>query len=798
MKNYFILWFSLCTTFSFAQVQRSIPAHQNATIESNSSLELAEILNADTLVSVLNLPEGSVVTNLDCNPLALAHFFTPDSSLMAMNEGLLMTNGMALNVANPASFSTSASLWYAGDEDLGMMVSSTTHDACVIEMDILATSEMLKINYLFGSEEYPEYIFSSYADVFAILVSGPGIAGDSALNGQQNIALLPEPYGYYISINSANHEITPEYYYNNEFGEDLAYDGFVTGDTTGLLRPLVAQFATIAGEVYHVKMVIADAGDFIFDSGVFVRFQDEPPPVAVVAFAHAADYLIEGCGTVPDTLRFFNPSFLLSEDTVVYQIEVAGMAEWDVDYQTTLPFELVFPPNLYEMSFPISALADTLDEGVESIVFIISQDTGSGMQVVDTLSLAIHDQLEINIVPDADTLENVCGFFELSVEGADAYSWQPAAVVDAPFSSSVIATPTESSYVYVEGSIGDCMAIDSVWLDLFQALPEGDFTAAVDENTLLLENNSLYADTFMWFFGDGGTAADAEPEPYVYFENGTYEVVLVASNVCGSDTLTQLIEINAYPEAEISASAVSGCVPFVVEFSSAPENVTAWNWTFEGGDPPSSTDADVTVTYHTAGLYSVTLSVSNDLADSTYVFPELISVYDVPVVAFSFFFSDSTTVSFQSFLQNAVDFFWDFGDGTISSEQAPTHTYSEPGTYTVTLTAENACGPVSVSQDVDVLVTGTGELARSSKWSNFPNPVGGTLYLTYSGDVDVLEEVELHIFDLHGRLWSAFRQIPLAQEQGLLSFDVRSLPAGVYIARIRTGNERALFRFVKR
>jgi len=52
-----------------------------------------------------------------------------------------------------------------------------TFDASILEFDFIPQSDTLKFNYIFGSEEYPEYVNSGYNDVFGFFISGPGIAG---------------------------------------------------------------------------------------------------------------------------------------------------------------------------------------------------------------------------------------------------------------------------------------------------------------------------------------------------------------------------------------------------------------------------------------------------------------------------------------------------------------------------------------------------------------------------------------------------------------------------------------------
>lgn len=69
-------------------------------------------------------------------------------------------------------------------------------------MDVFASTDEITFEYIFGSEEYPEWVGTTFNDIFAFLVSGPGIVGDPNIANQENIATLPD--GTFIQINSVN------------------------------------------------------------------------------------------------------------------------------------------------------------------------------------------------------------------------------------------------------------------------------------------------------------------------------------------------------------------------------------------------------------------------------------------------------------------------------------------------------------------------------------------------------------------------------------------------------------------
>ena len=152
------------------------------------------------------------------------------------------------------------------DPDLSNEVGKNTRffDACIVEMDIVPKSNVLSFRYLFGSEEYDEYVCSPFNDAFAFFLSGPGI------DGKQNLATIQNTGR--ITINSVNKGnpykkrckySNPSFYNKNKGQLPLEYDGFT--------RTMEINKKVKKGEKYHLKIIIADASDGIYDSGVFIE-----------------------------------------------------------------------------------------------------------------------------------------------------------------------------------------------------------------------------------------------------------------------------------------------------------------------------------------------------------------------------------------------------------------------------------------------------------------------------------------------------------------------------------------------
>ena len=161
-------------------------------------------------------------------------------------------------------------------------------------------------------------------------------------------------------------------------------------------------------------------------------------------------------------------------------------------------------------------------------------------------------------------------------------------------------------------------------------------------------------------------------------------------------TATYLIEVvtglSSGPIPSFVAGPTVGCAPFDVTFTDQSSGTpTAWNWSFPGGTPSTSTLQNPTITYGSAGTYEVTLEAIDNNGANSITQSSFITVLDVPVADYSFMVNGAE-VTFTNATTGAVSYSWNFGDGSFSTDENPVHTYTNPGTYTVELTGANGCG----------------------------------------------------------------------------------------------------------
>jgi PKD repeat protein len=244
-------------------------------------------------------------------------------------------------------------------------------------------------------------------------------------------------------------------------------------------------------------------------------------------------------------------------------------------------------------------------------------------------------------------------------------------------------------------------------------MPAADFTADQRVGTAPLTVHFTDLSTgnptsWAWNFGDGTSSTEQNPT-HVYQLEGTYDVSLTVTNSYGSDTETKTgttdtcisgvsgyIVVGRAPTADFTANPASGSPPLAVAFTDKSTGATpmAHQWSF--GDGGTSTDTNPTHTYAADGTYDVTLTVTNPFGTDTETKAALIHVGKGPVADFSATPQSGLlplAVTFQDMSTgNPGSWRWDFGDGSISTETSPAHTYTRAGTYTVRLTVSNAFG----------------------------------------------------------------------------------------------------------
>jgi gliding motility-associated-like protein len=570
------------------------------------------------IINTLATPFTSVtVTDINCADGAYGTFTAGDQTDLGLSKGIVLTSGQVedagfgIGINHPGADFASTGNGFPGDPDLDFLSQqsggSNSQDACVIELDVFAATDVLSFEYVFGSEEYPEYVGSSFNDIFAFLVSGPGIVGVPGLNNQENIAVLPAPGTGVVEINNVNNFTNWEFYRNNQVGPSVVYDG-LTSDYLGTKKSLTAEIEVTPCNTYHLKLAISDRGDTAFDSGVFISELKGGTPEINVNYNNGIEYLVEECTENPDeiVITLSGPQ----DEEVTYDVVVLGTATPGVDYTLTIPAEITFQPGETEVVFPIEALADGIPEGVETVEIYLQNDFGCGTVDFAEIIIEIYDELEVEIFAGEDTTF-VCDGSSviMDVTGAVTYFWTPSSIFDPATGQNPTATPTEDILVFVVGQLGVCTAVDSVFLDVVSPdvsiLAQGETNICQGDSVELLAINNVGDSNLEWTPASGLSDPFANPVVATPLVNTTYTVNVELEGCGATGEIT--VNVDPFVETELAFANDTICESYSVVLADpvAAGSGTTYQWTpVDFLDDPDIPDATATPD---PGSYTYTL-----------------------------------------------------------------------------------------------------------------------------------------------------------------------------------------------
>ena len=197
-----------------------------------------------------------------------------------------------------------------------------------------------------------------------------------------------------------------------------------------------------------------------------------------------------------------------------------------------------------------------------------------------------------------------------------------------------------------------------------------------------------------WNFGDGSTGTGPSPT-HVYTADGNYAATVIVTTIENCrDTVTMQVPILVNgPQANFNSPTPANCAPSVVEFFDLSEEAVAWYWDF--GDNTSSTVQHPVKLYDQPGVYDILLVVTSAAGcNDTLFMPEYVTVLG-PATSFSVSTQSAcigSPVQFTDLSNGSVEWEWNFGEGNTSTEQNPTFTYQDTGSYVVTLFSADTLG----------------------------------------------------------------------------------------------------------
>lgn len=409
--------------------------------------------------------KGVTILNpvLKC-PSRASGIFTTINGGVGLDSGIVLTTGYAATmngfngINGPSGNLASCKQNTNGDASLTNLAGQVTYDACALEFDFIPKSDSITFRYVFSSEEYISATCGPYNDAFAFFISGPGIVG------QKNIALVPGT-NIPVAINSINSGVPgnnyslsncqamgagspfTNYYVNNANGPYITHRGFTT--------VLNAASAVLPCSTYHLKMVIADAGNALYDSGVFVEsgsLQSGSNLLSLNANTNSLGqkFIVKTCASTSFTINRLTPKNYAQ----TYKLTYSGTAVQGVDV-STLPDSLIIPAGSAIVQTPITGLATPLN-GLKTLTIKLHSPyvCDAPNTILDSVTLYIYDSLSVKI-STSDTVLCKGDSINLKVQGEDIvqYTWSPNAAISNNKIKSPQVHPSVSTKYVVIGTL---------------------------------------------------------------------------------------------------------------------------------------------------------------------------------------------------------------------------------------------------------------------------------------------------------------------------------------------------------
>lgn len=222
----------------------------------------------------------------------------------------------------------------------------------------------------------------------------------------------------------------------------------------------------------------------------------------------------------------------------------------------------------------------------------------------------------------------------------------------------------------------------------------GFYTSKQGTSVTFIDTSISNGYSFQWNYGDGNTGSGIVTS-HQYANAGNYNVCLYVTDSCRIDTLCQTVTV-----CNDTLTAAFGHTSSVLNVSFIDSSVNATSIIWDFGDGTTDTSSNPNHTYTAPGYYTVCQTVM-DVCTSTTTCKVIGVCLDTALAKFSY--SDTlNTITLTSNSQNANSYLWNFGDGNLSTNQNPTHTYQQYGSYTVCLIVTNDCYSDTLCQNITI------------------------------------------------------------------------------------------------
>ncbi|MCK4654798.1 MAG: PKD domain-containing protein [Candidatus Cloacimonetes bacterium] len=302
-----------------------------------------------------------------------------------------------------------------------------------------------------------------------------------------------------------------------------------------------------------------------------------------------------------------------------------------------------------------------------------------------------------------------------------------------------------------------------------------------------------------WDFENDGVIDSNEQNPiWIYEESDIYTVSLTISDGINTDIETKVEYISVYDSliAEFEADSTFGYAPLEVQYndlSTQSQNpIITWEWDFNYDGVIDSYLQNPIYTYSEAGVYTVSLTVSDGIDEDTETKENYIIVLEPLDADFEANITSGNApleVQFTDLSTGDITgWMWDFdNDGTIdSNEQNPIYTYEEVGIYTVSLTVTDGTNEDTEIKEDYITVISTGihnEIIplETRLYQNHPNPFNPFTNIQF--DIKENETGVLSIYNIKGQLIES-QQFEAGQYN--FNWDASEQSSGIYFYKLQT------------
>lgn len=658
-------------------------------------------------------------------------YFHKGSSNFPLTEGIIMSTGQVglcegANVEGLKRAGSNAQQTI-GDADLHSLLTDQSlliQNVAILEFDFTPVGNTLEFRYVFASEEYPEFVYASYNDVFGFFISEeltPSI--------KENIALLPTTEtstkvvcidnvnnGYKLfntDLLPGNNPVNTSYFITN-------LDGSPTTEFDGYTTVLTARASVNPCKKYHLKLAIGNVSDMSFDSGVFLEARSFNVGASLVNYTNGIEgknEVFEGCG--PNMLSIRRVGDISASQMVT--LTYSGTAVNGVDFN--LPTSVMFSAGESAINIPYTVIDNGISDNGRYID--IGIDCPCAVLSSYTHRITIYEPAALNPLTTScgsitASMTGGSGIYEYSIDGG--VSWQ---------SSSTFLGLTAGSYTVMGRDVGSCHTKQQT----ITASDAVNITVATTDMLCPTPNRGVITITATngvapYEYSINNGASWQASNTFINLRARTYMVMVRDANGCEALTFASITRPNPI---EKEAMACSNMVDGSINISTI------------GGTPPYLYSIDDGVTWGASSsfpslpfdTYKVAVKDANGCKSTT----TTRTISATPTLSHSI---TTTNVSCGGISDGSITIsatggtssYWYSIDGEITTQSSNTFSNLAAGTYTVVTIDSNDC---KTSSTITIGASTSISIALSHTNTTCNGSANGSITVTASGGSGVYE-----------------------------------------------------------